>query len=201
MRLNRQWTLDCGRVYVQRFCVWVHFEDEAGLTKSVKWIRKWLKSVLLRVPCNKTRKELRSKLIQTRGTSALLGETAGKAFGTLETGDMYRGEDKVTSAWLPLISFAERIIQLHQLRKIIRILEMGSYYLTAGSYPSIKLSWRPSDSCRGRSTCSEHCGPLEVCLSWWTVWEAWKYWLQFCRVSLNSRISSVLITTKKNPKQ
>lgn len=102
------------------------------------------------------------------------------------------------SAWLPLISFAERIIQLHQLRKIIQILERGSYYLTAWSYPSIKLSWGPSDSRRDRSTCSEHCDPLEVYLSWWTVWEAWKYWLQFCRVSLNSRISSVLVKTKKN---
>ena len=40
----------------------------------------------------------RSKLIQTRGTSALLAESAGKALGALETDEMYRGEDKVTSA-------------------------------------------------------------------------------------------------------
>lgn len=55
----------------------------------------------------------RSKLIQTRGTSALLAETAGKAFGALETCEVYREENKVTSASLPQVSFAERIGQFH----------------------------------------------------------------------------------------
>lgn len=107
----------------------------------------------------------RSKLIQTRGTRALLAAAAGKAFGALETGEVYREEDKVTSASLPQVSFAERIGRFHQLRKIIWIQEMGSYYLTTGPYPSIKLLWRHSDSCRNRSTCSEHHGPFQVCIS------------------------------------
>lgn len=47
----------------------------------------------------------RSKLIQTRGTSALLAETAGKAFGALETGEVYRGEDK-----LPQYDFPRSIL-------------------------------------------------------------------------------------------
>lgn len=108
----------------------------------------------------------RSKLIQVRGINALLAETAGKTFGTLETREVYGGEDKVTSAWLPQTSFAERIGWLHQLRKIIWIVEMGWYYLTAGFYPSNILSWGHSDSHRNRSTQSEYRGHFN---SWWTV--------------------------------
>lgn len=40
----------------------------------------------------------RLKLIQTRRARALLAETAGIAFGTLETDEVYGGEGKVTSA-------------------------------------------------------------------------------------------------------